>query len=93
MEMYFAVSGMGAVLHTINPRLFPQQIEFIANHAEDTYVFLDVTFLPLVESLHAQAWLCAQARPPALRAAVWPPTDTGGACRLAHSSRQSRATC
>src|SRR5215218_8827469 len=38
MELYFGVSGMGAVLHTINPRLFPEQITFIANHAEDRYL-------------------------------------------------------
>ena len=51
LELYFGVSGMGAVLHTINPRLFPDQIEYIANHAEDRYVFFDVTFAPLVEKL------------------------------------------
>jgi len=51
MELYFAVSGIGAVLHTINPRLFPEQIEYIANHAEDTYLFFDLTFAPLVERL------------------------------------------
>ncbi|MFX6949755.1 AMP-binding protein, partial [Acinetobacter baumannii] len=39
LELYFAVSGMGAVLHTINPRLFADQIEYIANHAEDSFVF------------------------------------------------------
>jgi acyl-CoA synthetase (AMP-forming)/AMP-acid ligase II len=53
MEMYFGVSGMGAVLHTINPRLFPEQIEYIANHAEDQYLFFDLTFLPAVEKLAA----------------------------------------
>ena len=53
MEMYFGVSGTGAVLHTINPRLFPEQIEYIANHAEDQYLFLDLTFLPIVEKLAA----------------------------------------
>jgi fatty-acyl-CoA synthase len=42
---------MGAVLHTINPRLFPEQIEYIANHAEDRYVFFDLTFAPLIEKL------------------------------------------
>ena len=41
MELYFAVSGMGAVLHTINPRLFPEQIEFIVQHAEDRVLFFD----------------------------------------------------
>ena len=51
MEMYFAVSGMGAVLHTINPRLFPEQIEFIANHAEDQYLFFDLSFASLVEQV------------------------------------------
>ena len=51
MELYFGVSGMGAVLHTINPRLFPEQIEYIANHAEDQYLFFDITFAPLVERL------------------------------------------
>ena len=51
MELYFGVSGMGAVLHTINPRMFPEQIEYIANHAEDQYLFFDITFAPLVERL------------------------------------------
>jgi len=51
MELYFAVSGMGAVLHTVNPRLFPEQIDYIVNHAEDTHVFFDLTFAPLVEKL------------------------------------------
>jgi len=51
MEMYFGVSGTGAVLHTINPRLFPEQIEYIANHAEDQYLFFDLGFLPLIEKL------------------------------------------
>jgi len=51
LELYYGVSGMGAVLHTINPRLFPEQIEYIVNHAEDRYVFFDVTFAPLVARL------------------------------------------
>jgi len=51
LELYFGVSGMGAVLHTINPRLFPEQISYIANHAEDLYVFFDINFAPLVERL------------------------------------------
>src|SRR6185369_370630 len=51
MELYFGVSGMGAVLHTINPRLFPEQIEYIVNHAEDQYLFFDLTFAPLIEKL------------------------------------------
>jgi acyl-CoA synthetase (AMP-forming)/AMP-acid ligase II len=51
MELYFGVSGMGAVLHTINPRLFAEQVCYIANHAEDQYLFFDVTFAPLVTRL------------------------------------------
>jgi len=49
--MYFGVSGMGAVMHTINPRLFPEQIAWIANHAEDRFIFTDLTFLPLVDAV------------------------------------------
>ena len=51
MELYYGVSGSGAVLHTINPRLFPEQIEYIANHAKDRFVFFDLTFVPLIEKL------------------------------------------
>ena len=51
LEIYYAVSGMGAVCHTVNPRLFPDQLVYIVNHAEDSYVFLDLTFVPLVEQL------------------------------------------
>jgi 3-(methylthio)propionyl---CoA ligase len=50
-ELYYGVSGMGAVLHTINPRLFHDQIDYIVNHAGDRFVFFDLTFLPLVEKL------------------------------------------
>ena len=42
---------MGAVMHTVNPRLFPEQLVYIINHAEDKYVFFDLTFAPLVEKL------------------------------------------
>ncbi|GAB2879293.1 3-(methylthio)propionyl-CoA ligase [Pseudoduganella ginsengisoli] len=48
MELYFGVSGMGAVLHTINPRLFPEQVEYIVKHAQDEYLFFDMTFAPLI---------------------------------------------
>ncbi len=50
-ELYFGVSGMGAICHTINPRLFPEQISFIINHAEDNSIFFDLSFLPLMEKL------------------------------------------
>ncbi len=53
-EVYYAVAGSGAVIHTINPRLFPDQIAYIANHAEDKLVFYDTTFAPLVEKLKPQ---------------------------------------
>ena len=51
LELYFAVSCMGAVLHTVNPRLFPEQVEFIINHAEDRLLFIDPTLLPLLAQL------------------------------------------
>ena len=54
LELYFGVSGMGAIVHTINPRLFQEQIVYIINHAEDSYVFFDLTFAPLVEKVAAQ---------------------------------------
>jgi fatty-acyl-CoA synthase len=54
LELYFGVSGSGAVLHTINPRLFPEQIAWIANHAEDRLLFVDLTFLPVVDALRPQ---------------------------------------
>jgi len=51
MELYFGVSGSGAVLHTLNPRLHPDQVVYIADHAEDQVVFFDLTFLPLVAAV------------------------------------------
>ena len=51
MELYYAVSGSGAVLHTLNPRLHPDQVVYIADHAEDQVLFFDLTFLPLVEAV------------------------------------------
>jgi len=51
LELYYAVSGMGAILHTLNPRLHEDQVAYIANHAEDQYVFFDLTFLPLIEAV------------------------------------------
>ena len=50
-EIYYAVSGIAAICHTINPRLFPEQISYIANHADDRFVFFDLTFVKLVEAL------------------------------------------
>ncbi|MES2911081.1 MAG: 3-(methylthio)propionyl-CoA ligase [Pseudomonadota bacterium] len=53
-ELYYGVSGSGRVLHTINPRLHPDQIAWIANHAEDQVLFFDLSFLPLVQAVHAK---------------------------------------
>jgi fatty-acyl-CoA synthase len=54
LELYYAVSCMGAVLHTINPRLFPEQLEYIVNHAEDRLIFIDPTLLPLLGPLQGK---------------------------------------
>jgi fatty-acyl-CoA synthase len=51
MELYYAVSGSGRVLNTINPRLHADQVVFIADHAENQVLFFDMTFLPLVEQI------------------------------------------
>ncbi len=51
VELYYAVGGMGAVFHTINPRLHPDQIAWILNHAEDRIVAFDATFLPLIQTV------------------------------------------
>ena len=53
-EIYYGVSGSGRVLHTINPRLHPEQIAWIANHAEDQVLCFDMSFLPLVQAVHAR---------------------------------------
>ena len=53
-ELYYGISGIGAVCHTINPRLFDEQIMYIVNHARDRLLFVDTTFLPLVERLAPQ---------------------------------------
>ena len=53
-ELYYAISGIGAVCHTINPRLFDEQIVYIVNHAADRLLFVDTTFLPLIERLAPQ---------------------------------------
>ncbi|MFP4327118.1 MAG: long-chain-fatty-acid--CoA ligase [Paracoccaceae bacterium] len=53
-ELYYAVSGMGAICHTINPRLSAEQLVYIMHHAADSVLFLDTTFVPLVEALADQ---------------------------------------
>jgi fatty-acyl-CoA synthase len=53
-EAWYGIMGIGAIYHTVNPRLFPEQIAWIVNHAEDRMMLLDLTFIPLVEKLAAQ---------------------------------------
>ncbi|HET9947860.1 MAG TPA: long-chain fatty acid--CoA ligase, partial [Longimicrobiales bacterium] len=74
LEVYYGVSGMGAVCHTLNPRLHPSQLTYILNHAADRVLFLEPTFIPLVEavlddleSLEACVVLCDGREPPASR--------------------------
>ncbi|QDL54663.1 3-(methylthio)propionyl-CoA ligase [Rhodoferax aquaticus] len=54
LELYFGVSGSGRVLHTLNPRLHPDQIVWIANHAEDQVLCFDLSFLPIVKAVHSR---------------------------------------
>ena len=54
LELYFGVSGSGRVLHTLNPRLHPDQIVWIANHAEDSVLCFDMSFLPIVKAVHGR---------------------------------------
>ena len=51
LEIYYGVSGAGYVCHTINPRLFAEQLVFIINHAEDRFIFVDAMFVPLLEAI------------------------------------------
>ncbi|HJQ59374.1 MAG TPA: 3-(methylthio)propionyl-CoA ligase [Vineibacter sp.] len=53
-ELYYGVSGIGAVLHTLNPRLAPDHVAYIANHAEDQAIFVDLNLLPVVENVIGQ---------------------------------------
>jgi 3-(methylthio)propionyl---CoA ligase len=72
LEMYFGVSGSGRVLHTINPRMHPEQIAWVMHHAQDQVVCFDLTFLPIVKAVHGKCpgvkhWvaLCDADRVPA----------------------------
>ena len=51
LEIYYAVSCSGMVCHTLNPRLFPEQLEYIINHGEDQWICIDPTLVPLIEPL------------------------------------------
>ncbi len=91
LELYFGVSGSGRVLHTINPRLHPDQIAWIANHAEDQVLCFDLSFLPIVKAVHGRCRTIQQYVALCDESAL--PSDTGipGLCSYeswigAHSS-------
>lgn len=72
VELYYAISGLGAIAHTVNPRLFSAQIEYIVNHAEDSLLFADLSFVPLLDELAGKlpsvrqiVLLCDHAHAPA----------------------------
>ena len=76
LEVYYGVTCSGRVLHTVNPRLFEEQLQYIVHHAEDAYVFFDPLFAPLVERLAprlplVRGWiaLCARVEMPAVKVA------------------------
>ena len=54
LEIWYGVMGMGGIVHTLNPRLFTDQLGYIVNHAEDQWIFTDLTFVPLLEKLQDQ---------------------------------------
>ena len=53
-ELYYAISGQGAVCHTINPRLSAEQLIYIVNHAEDKLIFVDTTFVPILQAVRSE---------------------------------------
>ena len=73
-ELYYGISGIGAVMHTVNPRLHPEQVAWIVNHAEDKLMFFDLTFAPVVEKIAAlcptvKAWIamCDRKHMPSIK--------------------------
>ncbi len=67
LELYYGVASSGRVLHTVNPRLFLEQLQYIIHHAEDAYVFFDPVFAPLIEELaprlpHVLGWVSLSDR-------------------------------
>eukprot|EP00286_Rhodomonas_abbreviata_P028690 CAMPEP_0181304010 /NCGR_PEP_ID=MMETSP1101-20121128/8897_1 /TAXON_ID=46948 /ORGANISM="Rhodomonas abbreviata, Strain Caron Lab Isolate" /LENGTH=562 /DNA_ID=CAMNT_0023409689 /DNA_START=102 /DNA_END=1790 /DNA_ORIENTATION=+ len=54
LELYYAISGSGAVLHTMNPRMSPDQLALVINHAEDKVLFVDLTFFPIIAAIHSK---------------------------------------
>ncbi len=77
VELYYGVSGSGMVMHTCNPRLHPEQLAYIINHAEDDVVFFDSTFAPLIKAIashcpNVKHWICLsdQANTPQVEGVV-----------------------
>lgn len=75
LEAWYAISGTGLVCHTINPRLFPEQVEFIVNDAEDQVIIFDKTFLPLVKAVQdkipsVRHFICLDAVDPDIQVAL-----------------------
>lgn len=67
LEVYYAISGVGFVCHTVNPRLHPDELCYIIEHAEDRMMFFDATFLPLIAAIHdklpkIEAWVLMEPR-------------------------------
>ncbi len=96
LELYFAVSGMGAVLHTINPRLSPEQLHYVVDHAEDHVLFFDTTFARLADLVkskipHTYALDDAYEQLLATGSAdfAWPELDERSASSLCYTSGTS----
>ncbi|MGI9350267.1 MAG: long-chain-fatty-acid--CoA ligase [Rhizobiaceae bacterium] len=67
IELYYGIAGAGYVCHTVNPRLFPEELVYIMGHAEDKIMFFDATFIPLVDSIrdklpNIEEWILMEAR-------------------------------
>ena len=80
LEAYLAVPSMGAVLHTLNIRLAPAQIGYIATHAEDAAVIVDASLVPLLAEVlpHAKTSATARRSPPSTCVTTWPPACPAG---------------
>ena len=81
-ELYFAVSGVGAVLHTINPRMPPLQLRYVIEHAQDTVLFVDVACIPLIQHLLSHRPLAHPPPRPPRRRRPPPPEPPPPPCPL-----------
>lgn len=99
LAAWYGIPGAGAILHTLNPRLFHDQLEFIVNHAEDRVLLFDAVFAPLVEQMKPRwptiaHYVCFDSAEPAAGFAEWIGTDTAEwvegdereACMLSYTS-------